>query len=387
VLPVHYQWIMAEFELEADPRQLTDIASELEEDGNLEGAALVYDRAYGLNPAAMEVRERRRRVLDSLAVVEHGLLYRYIPGGPLLMGSEDGEPDERPWHPVWLSPFWMAETPVSWAAYCRLMDWEPPALGCPREFFRAAPGSGDARSMLEQANQIRMQYCEDQTTQARNWLAHAPDNYWVSVPPGVGRPVTTPRQQFGSPRRLDPEAPWSYELKPIVAASWENATELAERLSGNGVRYGLPTEAQWEKAARGGLIAAHYPWGNDPPTHDICDFDRFREFSILPMKTFAPNGYGLYAMSGGVWEWTRDWYDRDYYRNSPDANPAGPPDGKERVLRGGSWADCADVCTVTFRMSRVSRSWRLGTDSGWGQYLCPNIGFRLCRWLAQEEEK
>jgi formylglycine-generating enzyme required for sulfatase activity len=370
MLPQQYQWIAVEFEPDGDPVLLLRIAAELEADGNLEGAATVYDRAYGIEPANAEVCQRRGRVLDQLAIIEHGLRFRYIPGGPFLMGCGQGEPDEQPWHPVWLSPYWLSETPISWAAYCRLMDWEPPPEGFPRD-RPVRQGLDPAVFHLYEANKIRLQYCEDQTTRARGWHSHAPGQMWQS-----GGRTQTAQELFGSPPRDDPEAPWRYDTKPMVAVGWQEATELADRLSSDAVRYTLPTEAQWEKAARGGLIGARYAWGNEPPTHECCDFDRFREFAVLPMKTFPPNGYGLYAVNGGVWEWTRDWYDRDYYRHSPDQGPEGPPQGEEKVLRGGSWADCGDVLTVTFRMSRSSLSWRGGE---WGTPRTPTIGFRLCR--------
>jgi formylglycine-generating enzyme len=374
MLPEKYRWITREFEPEGDPWLLFDIARQLEDEGNLEGAATVYDRAFGLHPAADEIREGRQRVLDRLAVVEHGLRFRYVPAGVFLMGSSTGEPDEGPWHPVWLSAYWLSETPVSWTAYCRLMDWQPPPEGFPRQ--RPAP-EGDfdrAGFHLHEANKIRLQYCEDQTVRARDWHAHAPGQMWQ----GGGR-VQTSQELFGAPERDDPEAPWQYDTKPMVAVAWQEALDLAGRLSTDRVRYSLPTEAQWEKGARGGLIGARHAWGNDPPAHDRCDFDRFGEFSILPMRSFAPNGYGLYAVNGCVWEWTRDWYDRDFYRQSPHADPEGPAEGQEKVLRGGSWADCAEVVTVTFRMSRGSRSW---TEGSWGDHLAPNIGFRLCRMVA-----
>jgi formylglycine-generating enzyme required for sulfatase activity len=164
----------------------------------------------------------------------------------------------------------------------------------------------------------------------------------------------------------------------MVAVAWQEAQELAANLSTSEIRYSLPTEAQWEKAARGGLIGARHAWGNEPPSHDRCDFNRFGEFSILPMRSFPPNGYGLYAVNGGVWEWTSDWYDRDYYREAPDRDPQGPAKGEQKVLRGGSWADGPDVMTVTFRMSLVSTGWR---DAEWvrGGAPSPNTGFRLCR--------
>jgi sulfatase modifying factor 1 len=365
MLPDHLKWIAVEFEPDGDPRPLFEIARGLEEAGNLEGAATIYDRAYGLDPTAEDVREARWRVLERLAVVEHGLKFRYVPGGVFLMGCDRSEPDEQPWHPAWLSPFWLSETPISWTAYCHLMDWEPPPIGFPRDrprWGRTPNGDFDRQTFhLTEGNKIRLQYCRDRTRRARDWHSHFPQTV------------------YELPNPDDPTAPRLYEDKPMVAIGWQDAAALGERLSSPGLRYGLPTEAQWEKAARGGLIGARYAWGNLHPDRSRCDFDRFGEFSILPMKTFPPNGYGLYAMNGGVWEWTRDWYDSDYYRISPDADPGGPAQGKEKVLRGGSWADCAQVVTVTFRMSCSSASWTEGT---WGGHASPNLGFRLCRQVV-----
>jgi sulfatase modifying factor 1 len=139
---------------------------------------------------------------------------------------------------------------------------------------------------------------------------------------------------------------------------------------------------QWEKAAHGGLIGMAYPWGNEPPTVDNCDFGHFGEYHIQRSRTYPPNHYGLYTMSGGIWEWTRDWYQSDYYGTSPAHNPEGPVDGEEKVLRGGSWSDGSDVVTVSFRNSRASRHWfREEGQYGWGDHISPNIGFRLCRLI------
>jgi formylglycine-generating enzyme required for sulfatase activity len=106
------------------------------------------------------------------------------------------------------------------------------------------------------------------------------------------------------------------------------------------------------------------------PTPDYCDFGHYNDFALRLMKDLPPNGYGLYGMSGGVWEWTQDWYDRDSYRNSPDHEPKGPSTGEQKVLRGGSWADCAEAISVSFRMSLP-----VGDEGD----RCPMLGMRLCR--------
>ena len=84
----------------------------------------------------------------------------------------------------------------------------------------------------------------------------------------------------------------------------------------------------------------------EPPDPDRCDFGRFDDFTVADPRGFPPNGYGLYAMCGGVWEWTADRYDAEAYRNRTI-----DPRAEEWVLRGGSWADCASAVTVSFRMS------------------------------------
>ncbi len=301
--------------------------------------------------------ELNAKLLDQLAVVEHGITFRYIPAGSFLMGSTTGEPDEQPVHSVELDEFWLAETPVSWSTFCALMDWQPPPHACPKG--DAEDGSSPS-FYLAQENKIRLQYCEDETLRARDWHSHLPGEEGKDF--------------FGKALRADPLSPWTYERKPMISVSWQVAEALCNRLSNAEVLYRLPTEAEWEKAARGGLINCTYPWGNDPPTPERCDFNRFDELSILPMRQFPPNGYGLYAMSGGVWEWTSDFYDASYYAESPARNPIAQ-NGSERVLRGGSWADCAETVTVSFRMSQESS----GSDEGWGGHFAPNIGFRLCR--------
>ena len=122
--------------------------------------------------------------------------------------------------------------------------------------------------------------------------------------------------------------------QPVVGISWYDAVAYCDWLSGlTGKNYRLPTEAEREKAARGGLVNSVYPWGNNLPADHLGG----RNALLLPVGTEGPNGYGLYNMSEGVHEWCADWYSRVYYEDSPNRNPTGPQYGHRRVARGGSW--------------------------------------------------
>lgn len=160
--------------------------------------------------------------------------------------------------------------------------------------------------------------------------------------------------------------PQGKENVPVVNVTWDEANAYCRSL---GKR--LPSEAEWERACRGLAIGIIYPWGNRPPTAQDACFDTLD--GPGPVKCFAPNYFGLYDMSGNVWEWCADWYEKDYYGRAPEQNPHGPEKGLYRVLRGGSWADVPKFLTCAYR------SWARPAERS------PNIGFRCARSLRERE--
>ncbi len=256
-----------------------------------------------------------------------------LPGGTFLMGSESGAADERPVHEVTLSPFRMDVTEITNAqfaafvkatGYVTLAEQTPDAKmypGVPTS--RLVPGSAVFRLTSVEANQ--------------EW-SDGPPPWWVYQAGANWKQPSGPGSNLKGQGNL-----------PVVHIAWDDASAYA-----TWAKKRLPTEAEWEYAARGGLVQQEFCWGSERQglnkkyrantfqgTFPVQDLGTDGFTGIAPVKSFAPNGYGLYDMSGNAWEWCADWYDVGTYRNSAKDNPHGPDAGTERVRRGGSYL-CAD---------------------------------------------
>jgi sulfatase modifying factor 1 len=230
--------------------------------------------------------------------VDHLPELALIPAGPFVMGSDVADDDERPSHEVHLDDFFMAVNPVTNREYERFV----------RETGHRAPAIYELPLVVTAGGREREQAFR-----------------------AAGRPYIW----------LDSQAPPEHAEHPVTLVRWEDATTYCawlSRASGRVVR--LPTEAEWEKAARGGLVGKRYPWG-DSLDRDMANFladpSHRNAHGTTRCRTHPPNGYGLFDMAGNVWEWVHDWHGPSYYSTSPPRSPAGPRVGTLRVLRGGSW--------------------------------------------------
>lgn len=197
--------------------------------------------------------------------------------------------------------------------------------------------------------------------------------HWVRVDAfKLGRtPVTVAmfKEFCGATKRMMPEPPaWGWiDDHPMVNVSWEEAVAFAKWA---GMR--LPTEAEWEYAARGGEASQEFPWGDtyrDELTWSSVMQQRDKTVPVSRATHIHVNGYGLTDMAGNVFQWCSDWYAADYYARSPETNPKGPETGEAKVLRGASWYSYTIL--NSFRCAGRASSHPAGRGD--------SDGFRLCQ--------
>lgn len=223
------------------------------------------------------------------------------------MGSDDGAADERPARTVQLDSFSIGIYPVTNSQYGRFI----------RETGYRTPAIDDIPLVVRVGGDDRIQ--------AFRALAGA--YTWIGG--------QAPRD------RLD---------HPVTLVRWDDAAAYCRWLTqslGKPVR--LPTEAEWEKAARGGLDKRRYPWGDGldrERANYMTDPAQRHRSGTSECGKYPANGYGLFDMAGNVWEWVLDWYDARYYTSAPSQNPKGPAEGQLRIVRGGGWLS-ADAAMLT----------------------------------------
>ncbi len=241
-----------------------------------------------------------------------GMTLLYVPAGDFKMGTASSDlsvdTDEQPQHSVYLDAFWIDQTEVTNALFKKFID----ATG----------------------------YQTDADKKGSGWVFDAATKAWYDT---KGTDWQHPRGPSSNLNGLTNH--------PVVQVSWNDAQAYchwAERR--------LPTEAEWEKAAHGPSTGSGddriYPWGNQLPDQTRLNYNQAVD-GTTPVGNY-PTGatpYGALDMAGNVWEWVADWYDENYYANSPSRNPAGPTSGDFHVLRGGSWSYPGSSARVSNRFS------------------------------------
>lgn len=307
-------------------------------------------------PVESETRERSTKlIVEEPAKTPDGMVW--IPGGQFMMGTNEGKPDEGPVHLVELDGFWMDQHEVTNREFAAFVDATGYLTTSEREPELLSIKADSPLKNLEIRPDMNLpgSICLNTKFQAGDYDPSKGAYSWWSYIPGANwRHPSGPDSSIED--RMD---------HPVVHVSWPDAVAYCEWA---GKR--LPTEAEWEYAARGNLSKNVYPWGNernpdgkwlhniwqgDFPITNSAD-DGFE--TTAPVGTFPPNAYGLYDMSGNVWEWCADFYTPNYYAKSPRRNPMGPtasydpqePDIIKRVQRGGSFM-CSDQYCIGYRNS------------------------------------
>ncbi|MHC4743721.1 MAG: formylglycine-generating enzyme family protein [Planctomycetota bacterium] len=294
-----------------------------------------------------------------------------IPAGTFEMGDslDEGYPSELPAHTVTLNSFLMARFEITNRQYC--------------DYLNSALSQGQIRvtgGVVYMAGSQAFPYCDTHTADPDSQIDYNDVTETFTVRTKSARDMSN-----------DPMVQVSW-YGAVAYCNWrsrEEGRELCYNLSNwtcyfwkNGYR--LPTEAEWEYAARGGLSRMRFPWG-DTISHSranyYSDSGYFYDISptrgfhadwedgetpyTAPVGSFPANGHGLYDMAGNVWEWCNDFYDPSYYNKSPSDNPKGPLTSGKHVLRGGAWSYDADFCRLAYR------------GNYWPEYRYNYFGFRI----------
>jgi formylglycine-generating enzyme len=147
------------------------------------------------------------------------------------------------------------------------------------------------------------------------------------------------------------DANFNHPQQPVAGASWLDAARYCDWLRAQtGRNYRLPTEAEWECAARGGREQKDFPWGDEPP-QSLPEYATRWQTGPEIVARYAANAFGLYDICDNVHEWCSDWYDPNYYASSPERNPRGPETGNRKASRGGSWRHHVKVARCSARSS------------------------------------
>jgi formylglycine-generating enzyme required for sulfatase activity len=155
---------------------------------------------------------------------------------------------------------------------------------------------------------------------------------------------------------------------PVERVSWLDIQEFLQKLNAlTGKNYRLPTEAEWEYAAKGGNKSKNYKYSGSDNIEEVAWCGNTSDSKTHPIGTKKANELGIHDMTGNVWEWCNDWYDKNYYTYSPPKNPQGPASGSTRVIRGGSWVNYPTISRVTFRDINIPTYWNNA------------VGFRVAR--------
>lgn len=317
---------------------------------------LARQAGSGTHPSSSELSENINAANPALS--DEGMVE--IPGGSFLMGGEGPETwqqdGEGPVRKVSVDPFLIDRCAVSNEQFSK---------------FVAETGFVTEAERFGWSFVFHLHISRKRREQLRQSQAVAGLEWWLAVPEASWKQPTGPGSDIGD-----------IPDHPVVHVSWNDAQAFCRWV---GKR--LPTEAEWEYAARGGLEQKIWPWGNrllkgsrhrcnifqgDFPRKDTGK-DGYK--GTCPVDEFEPNGFGLHNCVGNVWEWCEDWFSSEYHRIRSDlkSNPVGPPAGTKKVQRGGSYL-CHDSYCNRYRLSA-----RIGNtpDSSGG-----NLGFRCARDLA-----